>query len=1199
MKQYEEHVKRGRWSGLKWLSLCILLCCSMGAAAQVNKKVTVRLRNATIRDVFAEVKKQAEVGFMYSNTAVNSLPRKDYDMVNVPVTSVIDRSLEGSELTYEVDGEKTIVIKRIQQKKNVTGRVVDADGNPLPGVTVREKDGNAGCITDAQGNFSMASNKQGLRLIVSYIGMRTQELQWKGTPLNIFMEDDSSEIEEVVITGYQTIDPRKNTMAISSVKMEDVLMPNMTTIDQALEGRIPDLLYMQNSGEAGATARLRVRGTSTILGNREPLWVLDGFVLQDPVDVSTDQLNDPDYINYVGNAISGINPQDIERIDVLKDAAATALYGARASNGVIVVTTKKGKAGPPSINYSNQTKVTMRPRYSDNNINLMNSQERVLFGKELCDLHYVFPDNMPMVGYEGEFYRYQTGQISYDEFKKNVQWYETANTDWFDLLTQDAITHSHTLSISGGSETTRYYASLGYTRENGVIKTQYTDRYTASMNVMTTLAKNLKANIRLNGNVQKKNHLPSEVQVLDYAYETTRALPAYNTDGTYYYYQAHGYDVGNGNKLYNLYNYNILNEIDNTSSDYSGNTLSASLDLNYNLKDWLTATVAANYSRSSTLQGTWFGEKTNYVAILKNGELDETPIEGDKGYCELPYGGVYNTSNTINENMTGRVQLNFRYAFNNSKHLLSALVGYEVNMRRSTGISDQTRGYYKDRGMKYMSMTREDLEKYPLYADWLAEGHRTLTSGKTNSISGYMTLGYDFMNYFSLGLSGRFDASNKFGSRSNEKFLPVWSVSGRWNIRETFFPETNIISDWNTRFSFGKTGNMLDGETPNLLIKQGVFDTWYEENVSTVAYLPNPNLRWEETTQTNIGMEVSFLGGRMNLSGDLWFKHVRDAFAEVNVSTVNGVSSYRMNNGDLKGKGYSIYLSGTPLKTRDWRLYVSGGYSWADNTVRTNVSDNYEIGDYLNGTAIIDGKAIGTFYSYKFLGLNPETGVPMFDDYEDRQSLLTGKSLEDVVSMVMVESGSREPKFTGSLYTTLTYKQLSLNLNFVYSLGSKIRLFELYTPVVKGVSSDKNVRKEFANRWMKPGDEKYTNIPALVSQGDANWSSYNNHWSASTSASLGSIPTFASNLWSMYDKSDIRVVPGDYLKLNNLAMSYNFKPKQLQKTFLKSCRLSFNVSNVFTWASSKLNGQDPQQAGFSSVNLTSRPSYTMGLDISF
>lgn len=528
-----------------------------------------------------------------------------------------------------------------QQRQNhsISGHVADTDGEPLIGVTVKLVGTKRTVLTDVNGNFTFVGCHPGDQLDISYIGKKTVRRKVGTKRLSIVLEDDANSINDVIITGYGNIDKRKSTVAATTVKMEDVLMPGMTTVDQALEGRIPDLEFNLNSGEVGATARLRVRGTSTLVGNREPLWVLDGFVLSDPVDVSADQLNDPDYINYIGNAIQGINPQDIERIDVLKDAAATALYGTRASNGVIVVTTKRGKAGPPTIRYSNQTKLTRRPRYTDSNIRLMNSQQRVQFGKDLCDMHYKFSESMPLVGYEGAFYRYQTAQTSYDEFLDEVQGYETMNTDWFKLLTRDAVTMSHTVNVSGGSENTRYYASVGYTRENGTVKTQYVDRYTANMNITSDLTKNLKARIALNGNIQKKNHLPSNVDPLTYAYETTRALPAYNADGSLYYYKNHGYSVGNGQKVNNLYNYNILNEMENSSSEYNGNTIMAMGDLTWRLKDILTLSASASYQRSSTLQATWYGENTNYVAILKNGEAADKPISGESGYCELPYGG--------------------------------------------------------------------------------------------------------------------------------------------------------------------------------------------------------------------------------------------------------------------------------------------------------------------------------------------------------------------------------------------------------------------------------------------------------------------------------------------------------------------------------------------------------------------------------
>jgi len=412
--------------------------------------------------------------------------------------------------------------------------------------------------TNTNGEYKIGVPKDGeCTLIFSFMGMKTQYVKvGNKTKIDVKLEEDLTEVEEVVVTGYQNIDKRHLTSAVSSVKASDILTPGMTSIDQALEGRIPELVLISNSGEVGATPRIRVRGTSTLLGNREPLWVLDGFIMHDPVNVSNDDLNNPDYINIIGNAIAGINPQDIERIDVLKDASATALYGTRAANGVIVVTTKKGAIGPARFSYNHSSKYTRRPRYSDRNINLMNSQERVQFGKELSDLHYQFPSDMTMVGYEGALDSYYKGLSTYDEFVENVKWYETVNTDWFDILTRDTYSHDHTFGVSGGNDDIRYYVSIGYNKENGVSKTTYTERYTTRLNLDMTFSKKIKANFSMNGNVQKKNHLMDEIDAMDYAYNTTRALPCFNPDGTLYYYNKSAY--GGTNRYSNKFRYNIL-----------------------------------------------------------------------------------------------------------------------------------------------------------------------------------------------------------------------------------------------------------------------------------------------------------------------------------------------------------------------------------------------------------------------------------------------------------------------------------------------------------------------------------------------------------------------------------------------------------------------------------------------------------------
>ncbi len=1130
---------------------------------------------------------------------------------NPPLRSFMAAIIAAGSLTAAtpLSAQTTATTQTAAQDHVVSGMVFDKTGEPLVGANVRVTLGRKvwTAQTDSKGAYRVklpaGTSTAGLSISASYLGMKRQTKSGHSNVAHYdFMLDDHSQsLGEAVVTGYGTISTREKTSAITSLKMEEILMPGMTSLEQALEGRVPDMVFMQNSGEVGATARMRIRGTSTLIGNREPLWVLDGIPLSDPVDVTNEQLNDPDYINYIGNAISGINPQDIERVDVLKDAAATALYGTRAANGVIVVTTKKGEPGPPRITYNSQLKYTARPRYSDRDIYLMNSQERVQFGQELMNLHYTFPNHMTMVGYEGAYHRFVTGQTDYNGFLTEVQRAETVNTDWFKLLTHDTFNHNHTVALSGGSETARYYASLGYNREEGVQLHHNNDRYTASLNMQTRIAKVIQANIRLNANVQKKTQLPGEIDLLGYAYGTTRALPAFNNDGSYFFYQRHAYNVGTDKNEQYKYAYNILNEIENAEKLYSSNGIMAALDLTYRFKTLLDLTLTTSYQRTHSDNSTWFGEKSNYAAQLRNAEYGQAPIPGDYGLSDMPYGGVYNTGTNVNENFTLRAQANFRHALGEKKqHLLSASLGYEMNVSNTDGFSENTRGFFKSRGLKYVNMTAEEMNRFPKYASWVAHNHPTLRADKTHRLSGYAIFSYSYGSLFSLSANTRFDASNKFGSRSNEKFLPVWSASGMLNLKSLLLRQYDAVSDLRLRTSFGKTGNMVDNQTPNLLLRQESLDTYYGENVAKVDALPNPYLRWEQTDQWNVGVDASLFDYRLTVGVDAYYKHTKDAFDNTLVSPFNGVENYVMNGSDITNSGFSINLSAYLLKTRDWSWLVSANYSVVYNSINTKTANKYKIEKYLNGTAIMDGKSIGTFYSYNFIGLDPQNGLPLFDDYRDRQHLLEGQPLDRIMERVGVVSGSREPNFAGSFYSTLRYQQWSLSASFNYALGNKIRKFALYKDVLDGVSSENNVRKEFTHRWRKPGDERHTQLPSLISPSDPAFGDNRYHWSAATPAATQGFEAFADNYWMMYDNSNARVVSGSYLRLSNLALRYQFTRKQLKGLPFSNLAFDAAMTNVFTLKSSALEGQDPTQSGFSlQTSLSLRPSFTFGLRVSF
>ena len=1130
---------------------------------------------------------------------------------NPPLRSFMAAIIAAGSLTAAtpLSAQTTATTQTAAQDHVVSGMVFDKTGEPLVGANVRVTLGRKvwTAQTDSKGAYRVklpaGTSTAGLSISASYLGMKRQTKSGRSNVAHYdFMLDDHSQsLGEAVVTGYGTISTREKTSAITSLKMEEILMPGMTSLEQALEGRVPDMVFMQNSGEVGATARMRIRGTSTLIGNREPLWVLDGIPLSDPIDVTNEQLNDPDYINYIGNAISGINPQDIERVDVLKDAAATALYGTRAANGVIVVTTKKGEPGPPRITYNSQLKYTARPRYSDRDIYLMNSQERVQFGQELMNLHYTFPNHMTMVGYEGAYHSFVTGQTDYNGFLAEVQRAETVNTDWFKLLTHDTFNHNHTVALSGGSETARYYASLGYNREEGVQLHHNNDRYTASLNMQTRIAKVIQANIRLNANVQKKTQLPGEIDLLGYAYGTTRALPAFNNDGSYFFYQRHAYNVGTDKNEQYKYAYNILNEIENAEKLYSSNGIMAALDLTYRFKTLLDLTLTTSYQRTHSDNSTWFGEKSNYAAQLRNAEYGQAPIPGDYGLSDMPYGGVYNTGTNVNENFTLRAQANFRHALGEKKqHLLSASLGYEMNVSNTDGFSENTRGFFKSRGLKYVNMTAEEMNRFPKYASWVAHNHPTLRADKTHRLSGYAIFSYSYGSLFSLSANTRFDASNKFGSRSNEKFLPVWSASGMLNLKSLLLRQYDAVSDLRLRTSFGKTGNMVDNQTPNLLLRQESLDTYYGENVAKVDALPNPYLRWEQTDQWNVGVDASLFDYRLTVGVDAYYKHTKDAFDNTLVSPFNGVENYVMNGSDITNSGFSINLSAYLLKTRDWSWLVSANYSVVYNSINTKTANKYKIEKYLNGTAIMDGKSIGTFYSYNFIGLDPQNGLPLFDDYRDRQHLLEGQPLDRIMERVGVVSGSREPNFAGSFYSTLRYQQWSLSASFNYALGNKIRKFALYKDVLDGVSSENNVRKEFTHRWRKPGDERHTQLPSLISPSDPAFGENRYHWSAATPAATQGFEAFADNYWMMYDNSNARVVSGSYLRLSNLALRYQFSRKQLKGLPFSNLAFDAAMTNVFTLKSSALEGQDPTQSGFSlQTSLSLRPSFTFGLRVSF
>lgn len=1152
-----------------------------------------------VEQVVQDLQQRTGYDFVYQKQVLSGLPDVTCQCSDLSLGALLHCVLrDHCGLAYEISG-KTIVLKRAaghhatqQRTATVSGTVVDANGEPLQWATVKIKGTGTGATTDTNGHFQIFTERQRLTVEVSYLGFNSATRTiLAGHPAKIILHADDKSLDEVVVTGYQVLNKRSLTSAVSTAKMKDLERTDMSSLDQMLEGKIPDLLVNNNSFEVGVAPKIRIRGTSTLIGNREPLWVVDGIVVQDPVEISPEELNDPDYVNRIGNAIAGINPQDIERIDVLKDAAATAIYGTKAANGVIVVTTKRGYEGKPVVSYNFSMNYKVRPRYTDHSVDVMNSKERVQFSRELLQDHYQFPDLMTTVGYEKNVQDLYNGAINYDEFQKRVSADETRNTDWFKLLCHDALSTQHTASVSGGSSKSRYYASMGYDNEEDVIKANANERYTWSLNLDNTFSKLLTASFTFNGYHQRRSYYQDEIAPLNYAYTTTRTLPVYQDNGEYYYYQRKQSDGS-------LYNYNILNELANSYNHQKVNSMTFTTNLRFTFTDWLTANAILSVTNSNTDLENWWGERTWHIATLRGAEYGATIDDPSSSTC--PVGGELNRTSVTNRSYTARFQVDANKFFGgDDQHNIYATFGVEANSAKYRSYASTQRGYFRDRGETFVSDI--DPTIYTSYASWAMGNVPMIVDDLTNTLSTYLSVTYAYKQLWRVNLNGRVDGSNKFGDRSNDRFLPIWSVSGSYDVGHWI--NAKWIDYMTAKASYGFQGNMLDTESPVMTIRKGTLNSYYNENLSTINSHPNPDLKWEKTNSINLGLDMSFFDHRLEMELSAFYKKTSDAFMNKRVSSVNGVSSYVINGGDVTNKGYSFDITATPLRTRDFRWSVSTSLSKIFNSLDSRpAAQTYELSDFLNGTALVEGQAVNTFYSYRFLGLSPVDGGPLIDDYYNNQEALRGLTKYDTYTTVLSASGKREADIQGSLTNTLRYRQWHASVVLGYSLGAKTRLFAMYGSKATGgygsdIYSEKNYSRDYLKRWLKPGDEKTTNLPSIISQSSSAYYKYSRVWTDMSYAA--EVNPIGDNYWEMYDYSDIRVVSADYLKLQSLSLTYELPGNILDRMGLQRLALTLSAYNLFTICDPALKGQTPTQGGFSTIQLSDRPSFSFGLNVQF
>lgn len=615
-----------------------------------QKKITMKVTDVTVLDALYEVNRlcgnliffmKEEVG--RENTLVS------VDVENLSLLETVKKIIEGTSLACNEKNGRLIVAPAVQMPVTVCGFVTDQRKSPMPGATVMVKGLTLGTVTDSRGWYKLSvPHLKDFTLVFSFIGMKEAERKYAGKDtINIILYEDVQAMDEVVVTGYGNVSKGSYTGASTTVKASDVMMAGVSSIDQMLQGVVPGMLVMNKTGMVGASPKIRVRGTSTLLGSQEPVWVVDGVIQRDPQPFNSEDntkfsVDADDIRQLAGNAVSWLNPNDIETITVLKDASATAIYGSQAANGVIVITTKKAKVGKISVNYNGDFSIGQRPRYGL--YDLMNSAERMQLSKEIYEERREFTNGSVVlpIGYEGLLQKLFNKEITHEEMASEYEKMARQNTDWFDILFRNSFNHSHSLGISGGSEKIQNRTSFGFIQENGEAKGNGMTQFTASSNTTINLWDRVTINMLLNGSVREVDGFAYGVDPFNYAYNTSRVIPAYNEDGSLFYHEKQGEgSAAISNK--STYNYNILNERSTTGSESRTRNWGTTIDLKWQILPGLEyqGLVAYNSSSSDTKQHAT--ERSFYISSIRGYEYG-TIIENtsDVGVTPLPMGGVFN-----------------------------------------------------------------------------------------------------------------------------------------------------------------------------------------------------------------------------------------------------------------------------------------------------------------------------------------------------------------------------------------------------------------------------------------------------------------------------------------------------------------------------------------------------------------------------
>ncbi|PBJ15969.1 SusC/RagA family TonB-linked outer membrane protein [Flavobacterium sp. ACN6] len=1154
-----------------WISMCSLYANpSLG-----QNKIHVRFKNTPLIDVFSILEKQTNYVFFYNDDVLKSANTITLDK-DATLEEILNNALKNNNLTYDII-DKQVVVKRNKKKPEqldyeLTGTVTDKKGAPLVGVNVTLKGKQLWDITRTKGDFRIYVSPNDT-IVFSSLGYKTLTVPVNNKrTISATLIADVLELHSVEIqasNGYTALPKERVTGSFEVIGAKELAEVPTVDIASRLEGKMAGVNVDPRSGN------ITIRGTNSYSGS-PPLIVIDGFPQSDN-DFKFSRRGVPG-----SSILSYLNPDDVESITVLKDAAAASIWGSRAANGVIVVTTKKGKKDDPTINFSTAT--TIGEKIDLGKLRVMNTAQYIDYEKDLVAGGFAADDfnnwqaKNPSAAQQIMF-RQQRGEISLNERDQLLnQLSQNDNLGQINrYLLKNSATTQYDLSVSGGSDKSTYYLSLGYNKDQAAMIGNESKSYNVTLNNSFQL----KSFLKLNTGV---NYVSSSYQTNTVANEalsnvSTTALRPYdmiadeNGNGIdrYIIFRpeiAKGFE----DKGYLPWTYNYLDEINYSNVVTKGANIRLNASLTATVNDWLNFEASGMYTKISNKTRS-LSELDSYYSRNAINEATSVNTAGKLVYG-IPVGAYLYNSNAENDSQSMRFQMNINKNFNENNGL-HFLAGSEVREERREGSGQRFYGYDTD--------TNSGSSVNPTVYYTTIYGWQTYIGTSDNSISkfrdrylSYYSLGsYDFMNKYHISGSVRFDDYNLLGASRKNRALPLWSVGTKWDINKEFFlRDVSWLDNLSTRVTYGKAGSAPGGGfgSNSAIIGVGSIDYNTQLPTSYISLPENAEIKWETTTTLNFGLDYGIFNNRLRGSVDLYYKKSNDILTNVPYNPTYGWSYLNYNTATLDGHGVDVNIGG---------IIINKAFKWISNfnfAYNTNeVSDSRfkatTTNQYIN-SGQIEGKPLTSLYAYKWAGLDATGQSTIFKN--DGTTITPSQGISAVAPEDLKYMGTTVAPYFGGFMNNLSYNNFTLGAQITYFMGHVFRNSVLQNyPTYSGVQYGAVAKDELvADRWRQAGDEAFTNVPGL------------------TNISYNSL--------NRYQMADINVLPADNIRLQQISFGYNVPSKFLDKTFIKSLSFNFAARNLgLLWVKNDQN-IDPQYLSNNNYNtLAPQRNYTLQFNCSF